>query len=67
MHPHCAGASDRAMVSFMPSTQLGGSPREVAEQCDITIAVLADPEAALEVAAGPDGVASGISAGVKTR
>lgn len=43
--------------------KLGSSPREVAAQCDITFAVVADPAAALEVATGPDGVAAGISEG----
>ncbi|KAF7598118.1 MAG: 3-hydroxyisobutyrate dehydrogenase [Candidatus Dactylopiibacterium carminicum] len=39
------------------------TPREVAESCDITFAMLADPAAALEACSGPDGVAAGIGSG----
>lgn len=39
------------------------SAKEVASQCDITFAILSDPEAALEVALGPDGVTEGIQKG----
>lgn len=41
----------------------GGSPREVAVDCDITFAMLADPAAAEEVFFGPDGVRDGLAAG----
>jgi len=41
----------------------GSTPREVAASCDITIAMLSDPDAALAVALGKDGVAEGIGAG----
>lgn len=39
------------------------SPREVAASCDITFAMLADPESALDVASGENGAASGLSSG----
>jgi 3-hydroxyisobutyrate dehydrogenase-like beta-hydroxyacid dehydrogenase len=39
--------------------QVASSPADVARQSDITFAMLADPAAAWEVAAGPDGVAAG--------
>ncbi|UFS70404.1 NAD(P)-dependent oxidoreductase [Geomonas sp. RF6] len=41
----------------------GMTPKEVASTCDITIAMLADPEAALQVALGKDGVVEGIGEG----
>ena len=41
----------------------GKNPREVAGNCDITFAVLADPAASREVCFGPDGVLEGIGAG----
>ncbi|KAL4437458.1 hypothetical protein ABPG75_004597 [Micractinium tetrahymenae] len=43
--------------------KVAATPGEVACACDITLAMLSDPEACLEVATGPDGVASAISAG----
>ncbi len=39
------------------------TPREVAATCDVTFAMLADPDAALAVLEGPDGVLSGIGQG----
>jgi hypothetical protein len=42
---------------------VGATPKEVAQRCDITFAMLSDPPAALEVATGPTGVAAGMSAG----
>jgi 3-hydroxyisobutyrate dehydrogenase len=41
----------------------GASPRAVAETCDITFAMLADPAAAHAVCFGPEGVLAGIGAG----
>ena len=43
--------------------QVAGSAKAVAQACDVTLACLADPEAALEVAAGSDGAAAGLSQG----
>lgn len=43
--------------------QQASSPREVASSCDITISILADPTAAMEVCFGPDGVQAGIGDG----
>ncbi|KAG6390587.1 hypothetical protein SASPL_148325 [Salvia splendens] len=39
------------------------SPEEVAASCDITFAMLADPESAVDVACGKQGAASGMSPG----
>ncbi|XP_050381484.1 glyoxylate/succinic semialdehyde reductase 2, chloroplastic [Argentina anserina] len=39
------------------------SPAEVAASCDVTFAMLADPESAVDVALGKDGAASGMSSG----
>jgi len=38
----------------------GGSPREVAASCDVTFAMLADPQASMEVCFCPEGVIAGI-------
>ncbi|PLX41746.1 MAG: NAD(P)-dependent oxidoreductase [Deltaproteobacteria bacterium] len=42
---------------------LAASPMEVAERCEITLAIVSDPEAALEVALGPAGALKGLSPG----
>ncbi|KAL5728743.1 glyoxylate reductase (NADP(+)) [Ranunculus cassubicifolius] len=39
------------------------SPQEVASSCDVTFAMLADPESAVEVAIGKHGAANGLSSG----
>ncbi|GKV09961.1 hypothetical protein SLEP1_g21394 [Rubroshorea leprosula] len=39
------------------------SPEEVASSCDVTFAMLADPESAIDVACGKHGAASGMSPG----
>ncbi|KAI4381864.1 hypothetical protein MLD38_007891 [Melastoma candidum] len=39
------------------------SPEEVAASCDVTFAMLADPESAVDVACGKNGAASGMTAG----
>lgn len=41
----------------------GATPKDVAEKCDITFAMVSDPEAALALCQGPDGVAAGIGNG----
>ncbi|KAJ4838445.1 Glyoxylate/succinic semialdehyde reductase 2, chloroplastic [Turnera subulata] len=50
-----------------PLTSLGAkykpSPEEVAASCDVTFAMLADPESAVEVACGKHGAASGMGPG----
>ena len=43
--------------------QQANSPREVAASCEITFAMLADPDAAREVCFGADGVQAGIGEG----
>lgn len=43
--------------------QVASTPAEVAATCDITIAMLADPQACLDVAFGENGIAAGMSAG----
>ena len=35
----------------------------LAEQCEIVLAMVSDPEAALQLATGPDGIAAGMGAG----
>jgi 3-hydroxyisobutyrate dehydrogenase-like beta-hydroxyacid dehydrogenase len=58
---------NRNSAKCAPLTALGAkmaqNPREVAANCDITIAMLADPAAAREVCFGPDGVLEGIGEG----
>ncbi|KAL6952288.1 Glyoxylate/succinic semialdehyde reductase 2, chloroplastic [Sarracenia purpurea var. burkii] len=50
-----------------PLTSLGAkyksSPKEVAASCDVTFAMLADPESAVDVACGEHGAARGLSPG----
>ncbi|PYF84522.1 3-hydroxyisobutyrate dehydrogenase/2-hydroxy-3-oxopropionate reductase [Marinomonas alcarazii] len=41
----------------------GITPRDVAAHCDITFAMVSDPDAALALCQGPNGVAAGIGAG----
>lgn len=41
----------------------GATPKDVAASCDITFAMVSDPEAALALCQGPDCVAAGIGAG----
>ncbi|MGO2355468.1 MAG: NAD(P)-dependent oxidoreductase [Marinomonas foliarum] len=41
----------------------GATPKDVATNCDITFAMVSDPEAALALCQGPDSVAAGIGAG----
>lgn len=43
--------------------QLASCPREVTEAADVTLAMLADPQAAKEVAFGPHGAAAGLREG----
>jgi hypothetical protein len=43
--------------------QVGATPKDVVQQCDITFAMLSDPPAALDVATGPNGVAAGAHGG----
>ncbi|MBR7889495.1 NAD(P)-dependent oxidoreductase [Marinomonas sp. A79] len=43
--------------------KLGTSPKSVAERCDITIAMVSDPAAALDICNGPEGVVAGIGEG----
>lgn len=45
------------------AVQVAESAKAVAEQCDITVAMLADPQAAEAVATGPNGIAAGMKAG----
>lgn len=40
------------------------TPAEVALSCDIIVAMLADPEACLEVALGDNGIVQGLSPGM---
>lgn len=52
-HPECCVADG----------QVAETAKAAAEQCDITVAMLADPAAAEAVALGPDGIAAGMKAG----
>lgn len=42
--------------------EVAKTPAAVIAKCDVTYAMLADPDAALAVANGPDGVAAGMKA-----
>ena len=42
---------------------LGTSPKDVTKRCDITFAMVSDPDAALELCQGPNGVLAGIGSG----
>lgn len=56
---------NRTLSKSEPLVALGGkyklSPKEVAESCDITFAMLANPEIAVDVACGEHGVVKGMS------
>ncbi|KAF3961862.1 hypothetical protein CMV_013561 [Castanea mollissima] len=58
---------NRTKIKCDPLISLGAkyksSPQEVAASCDVTFAMLANPESALEVACGEHGAASGMSSG----
>lgn len=58
---------NRTPAKCTPLVKLGASqaksPREVATECEITFAILADPTAAREVFYGPEGVQAGIGDG----
>ena len=54
------------MLSSQLIGQVAKSAKAVAEQCDITVAMLADPEAAEAVATGPEGIAAGMKKGRHT-
>jgi hypothetical protein len=54
IHPPCS-------VCSLPAQQLASSPQELARSCTYTFAMLADPEAALAVATGSNGIAKGKS------
>lgn len=51
------------LQSATHSAQVADSAKAVAEHCDITVAMLADPQAAEAVATGPDGIAAGMGSG----
>lgn len=43
--------------------QIAGSPAEVTRSCDLTLCIVSDPQAALQVALGEQGAVAGLSAG----
>ena len=43
--------------------QVAPTAKALAEQCEIVLAMVSDPEAALQLATGPDGIAAGMGAG----
>ena len=47
----------------VPDGQVAETAKAAAEQCEITVAMLADPAAAEAVALGPNGIAAGMKAG----
>ena len=51
------------MTRLCARLQLASSPKEVTEAADITVAMLADPAAAVAVATGPNGAAAGLKEG----
>ena len=58
---------NRTAAACEPLQQAGAkvadTPAAVARDCDITFAMLSDPEAARAVALGPDGICDGLAAG----
>jgi glyoxylate/succinic semialdehyde reductase len=54
---------DKASALVSEGALLGASPADVVSKCSITFAMLGDPEAALQVVFGENGVLQGISAG----
>ncbi|PRW60273.1 glyoxylate succinic semialdehyde reductase chloroplastic [Chlorella sorokiniana] len=56
-------SADKCAALQAAGAKLAGTPAEVVSSCDITLAMLSDPEACLAVAMGPDGVASAMKAG----
>ena len=51
------------LMSSCARAQLASSPKEVTETADITVAMLADPAAAVAVATGPNGAVAGLKEG----
>ncbi|WP_339722632.1 NAD(P)-dependent oxidoreductase [Marinomonas primoryensis] len=47
----------------LQGAHLGTSPKDVTKHCDITFAMVSDPDAALALCQGPDGVLEGIGSG----
>lgn len=47
----------------LQGAHLGTSPKDVTKRCDITFAMVSDPDAALALCQGPDGVLAGIGSG----
>ncbi|KAG8481827.1 hypothetical protein CXB51_027231 [Gossypium anomalum] len=55
----CASSAEAALCCYWYSS----SPEEVAANCDVTFAMLADPESAIDVACGKNGAVSGMGPG----
>lgn len=47
----------------LQGAHLGTSPKDITKHCDITFAMVSDPDAALALCQGPDGVLAGIGSG----
>lgn len=64
---HALTVWNRTADACAPLREAGAAvaakPADVAAACDITFAMLADPEAALAVACGPDGICEGLGVG----
>lgn len=56
-------STDKCSQLVALGAKQGESPKAVAQACDITIAMVSDPAAALNLCMGPDGVAAGIGEG----
>lgn len=56
-------SADKCAALVSEGAVMGATPAEVVQKCDITFAMLADPEAALQVVFGASGVLEGLSAG----
>lgn len=54
---------DKCEPVLAAGAKVASSPREVAEHCTFVFSTLSDPEAALEVATAPQGVAAGMGPG----
>ena len=55
--------TDKCAELVAVGARQGSTPKDVAANCDITFAMVSDPEAALALCQGSDGVAAGIGAG----
>ena len=55
--------TSRTIVDARNTLQVAPTAKALAEQCEIVLAMVSDPEAALQLATSPDGIAAGMGAG----